>query len=125
MVDALLDTSIIIDILRKYKPDEDWLAEQGSFGITRLVWLETLDGVKDKVAQRVAIRLLRDFQLVQVNSEDLIWATDQIIRFGLSHNVSSFDCLIAAPSQRLQLPLYTRNIKHFTPMLGAWAQQPS
>lgn len=28
------------------------------------------------------------------------------------------DCLIAAPAQRLGVPLYTRNLKHFSPLLG-------
>jgi hypothetical protein len=31
---------------------------------------------------------------------------------------------IAAPSYRLQVPLYTRSLKHFAPLLGRLAQQP-
>jgi hypothetical protein len=34
------------------------------------------------------------------------------------------DCLIAAPSHRLNVPLYTMNLKHFTPLLGALAVRP-
>jgi hypothetical protein len=30
----------------------------------------------------------------------------------------------SAPSYRLQLPLYTRNLKHFAPLLGKLAQEP-
>lgn len=39
-------------------------------------------------------------------------------------NVDAFDCLVAALSFRLQLPLYTRNLKYFAPLLGHLAQQP-
>ena len=42
------------------------------------------------------------------------------LRFG----VGVLDCLIAAPAFRLQLPLYTHNLKHFTPLLGDLAQKP-
>lgn len=45
----------------------------------------------------------------------------QIMKFGISHNVGVIDCLIAAPAHRLKLPLYTTNLKHFTPILGALA----
>jgi predicted nucleic acid-binding protein len=44
--------------------------------------------------------------------------------FTLSHGVGIMDCLIASVSYRLQVPLYTRNLKHFTPLLGALAQTP-
>jgi hypothetical protein len=30
----------------------------------------------------------------------------------------------SAPSYRLQLPLYTRNLKHFAPLLGKLAREP-
>ncbi|MEZ4670167.1 MAG: hypothetical protein R3E39_19855 [Anaerolineae bacterium] len=45
----------------------------------------------------------------------------QLFRLRLSHNVDSFDFLIAALAHRLQLPLYTRNLKHFGPLLGGLA----
>lgn len=34
------------------------------------------------------------------------------------------DALIAAPAFCLQLPLYTRNTKHFLPMIPSLVQQP-
>jgi len=34
------------------------------------------------------------------------------------------DCLIAAAAFRLQVPLHTRNLKHFAPLLGELAQEP-
>jgi predicted nucleic acid-binding protein len=54
----------------------------------------------------------------------MMWAREKLLKHRLSHNIDAFDCLIAAPSYRLQFPLYTRNLKHFTPLLGKLAQQP-
>jgi predicted nucleic acid-binding protein len=54
----------------------------------------------------------------------LDWAMDQQEKFALSHNVGMNDCLIASISYRLQLPLYTTNLKHFIPLLNNLAQKP-
>jgi predicted nucleic acid-binding protein len=46
------------------------------------------------------------------------------MRYELSHGVGMMDCLIASVSYRLQLPLYTHNLKHFAPLLNDLAQKP-
>lgn len=124
MVAGLVDSSILIDVLRGYQPSEDWLVTQGQLGTTRFVWLELIEGAQDKSAQQRAIELLRRFEVVELAPEDMQWAVEQLIRFGLSHNVDAFDCLIASPHPRLNLPLYTRNLKHFTPIIGSLAINP-
>ncbi len=124
MVKALLDTNILVDFLRRYALAEDWLEGKSDLGVTRAVWLEVLQGVQNGAEQRRAIRLLKDFELVELTTSDFEWATKQLIKFGLSHSIEAFDCLIAAPAHRLQLPLYTRNLKHFTPLLGKLAEKP-
>mgnify|MGYP005842272203 CR=1 FL=1 len=124
MVTALLDTSIVVDLMRKYPPADDWLKEQTGLGITRMVWLEIVEGALNRVEQQRAIRLLRDFELVEITNEDAEWATIQLIAFRLSHDIDAIDCLIAATSHRLNIPLMTHNLKHFTPLLGSLAQKP-
>ncbi len=124
MVAALLDTNIIVDLLRKYKPAENWLATQSDLAVTRVVWLEILEGIQNQTQQQRTITLLNDFELVEFTVSDFDWAVRQMMRFRLSHNVDAFDCLIAAPAHRLQIPLLTHNVKHFSPMLGSLAQQP-
>jgi predicted nucleic acid-binding protein len=124
MVAALLDTNILVDVLRKYEPAEQWLRSQRDLAVSHVIWLELMEGSTHKDEQRRAITLLNDFALVEFTTSDLAWATQQLIKHRLSHSVDAFDCLIAAPSYRLQLPLYTRNLKHFAPLLGDLAQQP-
>ncbi len=124
MVAGLVDANVIIDELRKYPPAETWLQGQNYLGISRAVYLEVIQGAVTKIEQRRAIKLMNRFQFIELIDADFKWATDQLIRFNLSHNIDAFDCLIAAPAHRLQLPLYTRNLKHFAPLLGNLAQQP-
>jgi len=83
-----------------------------------------LQGVQSSKAQRRALRTLREFERVDLTTSDIDWAIRQLTGFKLSHNIGGLDCLIAAVSHRLQLPLYTTNTRHFTPLLGALAQRP-
>jgi predicted nucleic acid-binding protein len=124
VVTGLLDSAVLVDVLRGYQPAEDRLAEQAQLGVTRVVWLELLEGAQNKTAQAEAIKLLRRFVLVDLTPDDMAWAVKQLTLYGLSHNVGAFDCLIASVHPRLKVPLYTRNLKHFTPIIGSLAVSP-
>jgi predicted nucleic acid-binding protein len=126
MVDAFIDTAILVDVLRGYAPAGAWLETQRGkiLGITPLVWMELIDGAPNKRAQSDAGRLLSEFDMVLLTPSDMDWAMQQLALFRLSHGVGPFDCLIAAPSFRLRVPLFTHNLKHMTPILGGLAQKP-
>lgn len=125
MVMALVDTSIIVDVLRGYPNASTWFPAQQQLGVSRYVWFETLQGTQNKASQQRAISLLKTIpDVIEVTPQDHQWALNALLQYRLSHNVDVLDCLIAAASQRLQVPLYTRNLKHFQPMLGTLAQQP-
>jgi len=87
VVTGLLDSSVLIDVLRGYAPAEDWLVEQEQLGVTRIVWLELLEGAQNKRAQTQALNLLRHFELVEITPTDMEWAVKQLIVYGLSHNI--------------------------------------
>ncbi len=124
MVVGLLDTVIVVDLLRNYNPALVWLGQQGQFGITRIVWLEIIEGSQSRQKQEEAIKLLRRFEPIELTASDWIWATEQLLRFRLNQNVDAFDALIASASYRLQVPLFTNNAKHFMPTLGKLVQTP-
>lgn len=125
MVEALLDTAIMIDLLRGFPDAERWLQDQPqTLGVTLYVWLEVIQGAPNKINQKRAIRLLNSFALVEVTSEDVHWAVAALTRTALTHNTDLVDCLIAATAARLNVPLYTRNLKHFTPLLKEAAIAP-
>ena len=124
MVVALLDTNVVVDLLNDYPPAIQWFSVQSDLALTRSVWLEVIEGVENKIEMQQTTAFLDRFGLVELTVSDFDWATRQLIKYRLSHNIDAFDCLIAAPSYRLQLPLYTRNLKHFAPLLGKLAQEP-
>lgn len=74
MVNGLLDSSVLVDVLRGYTPAEDWLSKQTHLGVTQIVWLELLEGAQNKRAQTQALKLLRRFSLVQLTPKDMQWA---------------------------------------------------
>jgi len=124
MVNALLDTSVVVDLLRAYQPAQNWFTTQASLGVCRAVWLEILEGAQNRQRQRTALQFLGRLNLVEITTNDVIWATQQLMALNLSHNIDSFDCLIGAVNHRLQVPLYTRNLKHFSPLIGNLAVKP-
>jgi predicted nucleic acid-binding protein len=121
---GLLDTSVVVDLLREYQPAKLWLGTQMQLGVTPAVWIEVLEGAPNKRKQQAAVKLLSHFDLIEMNPDDFVWATQALIKYGLSHNVDGYDCLIAAVSYRLNLPLYNRNMKHFAPILASLAVKP-
>ncbi len=86
--------------------------------------MEVIAGAQNKLEQHKASQFLKQFTLTYPIQADIEWAMKQFRAYRLGHNVGILDCLIAASSYRLQLPLFTRNLKHFTPLLGGLAQQP-
>lgn len=124
MVDAPLDSSVLIDLLRGYAPAEVWLEQREFLGVTHIVWLELLEGAKNKQSQHKAIVPLRRFHLVETIPSDFEWEVNRLVMLGLSHQVDAFDCLIASVSYRLNVPLYTRNMKHFVPLISNLAPTP-
>lgn len=121
---GLLDTAVLVDILRAFPPAIEWLSWQEHLGVSPVVWLEILEGAENAKEQARAVDLLRHFEKIEVASTDFDWAIQQALRFRLSHNVDMMDCLIAASAQRLEIPLFTRNLKHFQPMIGELARRP-
>lgn len=85
--------------------------------------MEVTQGAENKLDQKLVANFMASFPFVYPTQEDIDWAIKQLSAYRLSHNVGMNDCLIAAPCHRLQLPLYTQNLKHFAPLLGALAQQ--
>lgn len=125
MVTALLDTSIVVDLLRDYLPAKTWyLGQTEPLGISRAVWWEVIEGVQDKKAQEKALRLMHYFELVDLITQDMMWASQHLLIYHLSHNIDIFDCLIGASAIRLGYTLYTRNLKHFGPLIGVLAVAP-
>lgn len=124
--DAILDTSVLIDLLRGFQPATDWLAGLGRQRtvITPVVWMETIQGATNRVRREQAIRFLRRFRIEHPTEDDNRWAMRQTARFHLSHSIQLQDAMIASVAVRLSVPLYTTNLKHFQPLPAVNARKP-
>jgi predicted nucleic acid-binding protein len=122
---GLLDTVILVDLLRGHPPAISWLEGQSEqLGLSPVVWLEIIEGAASKLDQTRALRLLNRFERIEVAPADFDWAIREALALRLSHNIDMMDCLIAASAHRLGLPLFTRNFKHFQPLIGSLARKP-
>jgi predicted nucleic acid-binding protein len=120
VVDGLLDTTIIVDILRAYPPSQTWFSSvELDLGVTKFAWLEVIQGAISKRKQKRAIQILNSFILVPVELQDIDWA-----KVLANSELDMKDALIASVSYRLQVPLYTHNLKHMRSLIGHLAQKP-
>ena len=126
MVTAIVETSVIVDLLRNHLPAVAWYQQQTQpiLGITPIIWMEIIGGGQNKAERLRAARLLQRFTMTYFVQADLDWAMQQQMIYELSHGIGMMDCLIASISERLQIPLYTHNLKHFGPLIDSLAQKP-
>lgn len=123
---ALLDTSILVDLSRGLSGAVQWMQSQTNttFGFSVLVAMEMVEGTRDTADLRRVRKLITRFPVIHLTPADCEWAQQQHAQLHLSHNLGFVDALIAAPNVRLNIPLYTLNLKHFSPMPGIKALRP-
>jgi predicted nucleic acid-binding protein len=124
MINAVLDTTVILHLYRKYQPAIVWFNNQQRYGLTSITWLEVMAGTSNKANQARCKLLLSQFDLLFPTTADQQWAMQQLEQFHLSHHIGKDDCLIASVAYRLQLPLFTHNLKDMTPLIGDLAVKP-
>ena len=125
-VQALLDTSILIDLWRGSSGAIAWMRQYQSttFGLPVIVCMELIDGARNAAERQRAIAFIMSYPMLQLSIADSRWAQKQHSQFKLSYSVGILDALIAAPAARLNVPIYTLNTKHFTILPGVSAIRP-
>ena len=114
-IDLLIDTDLLIEILRATQQAKEWLEAQGSnvIGITVITRMEILQGAGSKREQKELASELERFTTVQIETGDSEQALKFFEEFHLSHNLSIMDSLIASIALRTGKPFYTFNTRHF------------
>jgi predicted nucleic acid-binding protein len=125
MIDGIVDTTVILHYFRKRAAAREWVDSQATqLAITSITWMEVMEGTSSKANQTESKRILGKFTLIYLTSGDQQWAMNHLERFQFSHHIGMDDCLIASVAYRLQIPLYTHNLKDMVPMIGDLAQKP-
>ncbi|MFN3342845.1 MAG: PIN domain-containing protein [Flavobacteriales bacterium] len=118
MMDALVDSTVIIHLLRRHPTTTLWFKELTTpLALTSITWLEIIYGAPNKAEQLRAEQLMGRLKLLFLTHIDQLWAMDTLKQLRLSKGISINDCLIASIAMRLQIPIYTHNTKDFLRLL--------
>ena len=125
MTVAILDTTVVVHYFRKNPAAQAWVDTQSDrLSLVSVTWLEVMQGAGSKEKQATCKAILGRFDVIYLTDADQKWAMQQMEQFRLSHGVTTNDCLIASVCHRLQVPLYTHNLKDMTPIIGDLAVKP-
>ncbi|MAS33616.1 MAG: hypothetical protein CL610_06405 [Anaerolineaceae bacterium] len=122
---GIVDTTVILHYFRQNLAAQEWVNTQETrLSVTSITWLEVMEGSTSKAGQARAKAILDKFETLTLSDVDQLWAMQQQERFQFSHHIGMNDCLIASVAYRLQVTLYTHNLRDMTPMIGKLAQSP-
>ncbi len=123
----LLDTDVVVDILRGYPPALAWLdalAEDELILLPGFAVMEVIHGCQNKQEQRRVENFLDSFDVVWPRRTTCAQALDTFASNHLRHSVGILDALIGHTAIDLGLPLASFNQKHYTPIAGLRLEQP-
>lgn len=114
-VDLLLDTDVLVDLLRRFPPAVRWAKDHASarLGIPVVVYLELLQGARHQADLDALCRYLTPYPVFHLESGDSTRALECFKEHRLSRGIGILDCLIAALVSRLGKPLCTFNTRHY------------
>ncbi len=122
---GIVDTTVILHYFRKNSAARIWVDSQPiRLSVVSTTWMEVMMGASSKTNQAESRRILDKFEMLYLTAADQQWAMEQLEQFQFSHHIGMNDCLIASVAHRMQLPLYTHNLKDMTPLIGKQAIRP-
>ncbi|HEV8716965.1 MAG TPA: PIN domain-containing protein [Candidatus Binatia bacterium] len=122
----LLDTDVMIDLLRRYPPAVTWLESLGDeeIQLPGFVVMGLLQGCRNKAEQEKLEKELQSYAVTWPSVEACNEARSVFASTHLSHGLGLLDALIGQTAVALQIPLYTFNDKHYTAIPQLRTLQP-
>ena len=123
----LLDSDVLIDLLRRYPPATGWLDaldDEEELVVSGYVVMELIQGCRNKVEQERVRRELATYGVVWLAPSDCDKALELFTSYRLSHNAGLLDVLIGQTAVALGVPLHTFNQKHYSFIPGMQTIQP-
>jgi predicted nucleic acid-binding protein len=122
----LLDTDVVIDILRQHAGATAWLAsvQNQPLAVPGFVALEAIDGCRDRTELTMVSRTLAAWSVLWLPESDCSNALTQFTSVHLSNAIGPFDVLIAFTALRHGVPLHTFNVMHYAAVPGLATVQP-
>ena len=123
----LLDSDVMIDLLRQHLPAMKWfdaLDDEEELLLPGYVVMELIQGCRNKVEQEKVQRELATYGVVWPAPADCDDALEIFTEYRLSHNAGLLDVLIGQIAVALRVPLCTFNQKHYHFIPGLQTIQP-
>jgi hypothetical protein len=122
----LVDTDVMVDLLREYLPALRWLEALGEEEIVLpgFVVMELIQGSNNRAEQERLHRELESYPVVWPAPEVCDEAVSLMARFHLSHRLGMIDALVGQLAVSLNLPLHTFNQKHYAAIADLRLVQP-
>lgn len=117
MKKSLVDTDIIIDYLRGVDRAKIFIDDSVSntdICVSIISMFEIIAGCRNKREIKTVENLLDRFITIYLDEVSIEAAYSLFKKYRLSHGISIFDSLIAASAIQNNMPLFTKNIKHFS-----------
>jgi len=111
----LLDTDIMIDILRDYPPAISWLenTDETEISLPGFVVMELIQGCNNKAEKETLEEKISDYEIVWPSQAACFEALNIFSSYYLSHKIGIIDALIGQTAIDMGVPLYTFNEKHY------------
>lgn len=122
----LLDTDVMIDILRGYDPALQWLdtASEESIVLPGFVVMELIQGCENYNERDLLLRETEEFRITWPSSETSQQALVTFADVHFSHGTGLLDALIGQLAVALDTPLQTFNEVHYEPIPKLQTNQP-
>lgn len=110
----VLDTDVLIDVQRGYRPALDWFVDlTDPVSIPGFVVMELIQNARNKLEVQQALKLTEPFDIVWPSEQDCNRALENFQQFHLSHGLGLLDALIAVCAIGQNAILCTFNTKHY------------
>lgn len=121
----LLDTDVLIDVLRGHSPALEWFAGLEELpSVPGLVVMELIQDADNQDRVRKAMKLVEPLATLWPTATSCDRALTDFHTFHLSHGLGLLDALIAATAIGHSATLLTFNLKHYKVIAGLTVEQP-
>lgn len=117
MTGMLLDTTVLIDLLRGDTGAAEFVdtiaASRTPLFVSAISAMELFVGCRNKNETMKAQQLVASFALLHLHPAESRWACELVLSYSKSHGLAIPDALIAATALVQDLELASDNIRHF------------